>query len=234
MLWIVVSAFIVASLSIWLGYKRLLFLDQLRFRNLSFSLIFVFLVFLILQWLHRIGYFPEAIAGAFMANLYASVFGFFTGAAIQQFYQKKDCGKILYIHRSFWTDIFPNVVAIGLILFGLQRTSLFSELPFTPIRVTSGLSIMAIGAYSFTIRLVPEFRAKGLILLDRVISWDDFFTYAWFSEHVLEIEYTLNEEIRSFKTMVPKEDQLLVEKKLKEKIAEKLDREEFESYEEVD
>lgn len=234
MIWIVVSAFIVASISIWLGHKRLIFLDQITPRNLSITLLSVVMLILILQWMHRIGYFPENIAGAVMANVYASLFGFFAGAALQQFQQKSNSGEIIYVNRSFWTDIFPNIVGIGLILFGLQRTSLFSELPFTPIRVTSGLSIIAVGAYSFTIRLVPELRAKGLILLDRKISWDDFFTYSWYSENVIEIEYKLNEEIRSFKTMIPNEDQLFVEKILSEKIAEKLKKDEYDDYEELD
>lgn len=234
MLWIVVSAFTVASLSIWGGHKRLLYLDQITPRNLSYTLLGLVLVFLTLQWLHRLGYFPEAIAGAVMANFYASLFGFFTGAAIQQFQQKSEYGEIIYVNRSFWTDIFPNLVAIGLILFGIQRTSIFSELPFTPIRVTSGLSIIAVGAYSFTIRLVPELRAKGLILLDRKISWDDFFTYSWYSEGVIEIEYKLDGKIRSFKTMIPDEDELFVEKILAEKIAEKLEKDEFDEYEELE
>jgi hypothetical protein len=234
MLWIVVSAFVVASLSGWLGYKRLLYLDQITPRNFSFTLLGVLVVFLILQFMHRIGYFPEAVAGAVMANVYASSFGFFLGAAVQQFMQKSDYGEIEYVNRSFWTDIFPNIVTIGLILFGLQRTSLFSDLPITPIRITSGLSIIAIGAYSFTIRLVPELRKKGLILLDRKISWDDFLTYSWFSEGVIEIEYKLDDEIRSFKTMIPDEDELFVEKMLTKKIAEKLEKDEFDEYEEVD
>lgn len=234
MIWIVVSTIAVASISIFLGYKRLLYLDQINPRNLSLTLLGMVFLFLMLQWMHNIGYFPEAIAGAVMANVYASLFGFFSGAAYQQFQQKSNFGEILYVNRSFWTDIFPNIVAIGLILFGIQRTSLFSELPFTPIRVTSGLSIIAVGVYSFTIRLVPELRAKGLILLDRKISWDDFFTYSWFSENVIEIEYKSDEKIRSFKTLIPNGDQLFIEKLLSKKITEKLEKDKFDEYEELD
>ncbi|MEX2362549.1 MAG: hypothetical protein WD597_02950, partial [Balneolaceae bacterium] len=200
MLWIIVSAFIVAFLSLLLGYKHLLHLDQVTPRNLAVSLIAIAIVFLFLQWLHRAGWFPEAVAGATMANIYASIFGFFTGAAIQQYLQKIKSGDILYVNRSFWTDIIPYVIAIGLILFGIQRTSLLSELPFTPIRVTSGLSIIAVGVYSFTIRLIPEFRKEGFILLDRFIDWDNFITYSWFSENVIEIEYKKDETLKSFKT----------------------------------
>ncbi|MEX2477277.1 MAG: hypothetical protein WD357_02500 [Gracilimonas sp.] len=234
MLWIIVSAFIVAALSIYLGYKPLLYIDQVTPRRLSLTLLGVVFLFLILQWMHRIGYFPEAIAGAMMANVYASLFGFFMGAATQQFQQKRDCGEIIYVNRSFWTDIFPNIVALGIILFGIQRTAILSDLPLTPIRVTSGLSIIAVGAYSFTIRLVPEIREKGLILLDRKINWDNFFTYSWYSEGVIEIEYKLNDSIRSFKTIIPDEDELFVEKMLSKKITEKLEKDEFDEYEELD
>ncbi|MFD2532392.1 hypothetical protein [Gracilimonas halophila] len=234
MLWIIVSAFIVATLSIYLGFKRLLYIDRVTPRRLSLTLLGIVFLFLILQWMHRIGYFPEAIAGAVMANVYASLFGFFLGAAIQQFQQKRDFGEIIYVNRSFWTDIFPNLVALGIILFGIQRTAVLSDLPLTPIRVTSGLSIIAVGAYSFTIRLVPEIREKGLVLLDRKISWENFFTYSWFSEGIIEIEYKLNDSIRSFKTMIPDEDELFVEKILSEKIAEKLEKDEFDEYEELE
>lgn len=234
MLWIVVSAILVSMLSIWGGYKRLLYIDQITPRNLSIALLGVVILLLILQSMHRIGYFPEAIAGAVMANAYASAFGFFAGATIQQFLQKRDTGEIIYVNRSFWTDIFPSIVGIGIILFGIQRTSLFSDLPFTPIRVTSGLSIMAIGAYSITVRLVPEFRAKGIILLDRLIEWEDFFTYSWFSEEVLEIEFKLDDKIHSFKTIIPDEDSMFIEKILSGKIAERLENDEFDEYDEVD
>lgn len=234
MIWIVVSAFIVSVLSAYLGHKRLLYLDQITPRNLSIALLGLILVLMGMRWLHYLGYFPEAVAGAVMANAYASLFGFFSGAAYQQYQQKSNCGDIIYVNRTFWTDIFPNIVAIGIILFGIQRTSLFSDLPFTPIRVTSGLSIIAIGVYSFTIRLVPELRANGLILLDRKISWDQFFNYSWYSENVLELEYQINNKIRSFKTMIPDEDQLFIEKILTEKIAEKLEKEEFDEYKELE
>lgn len=233
MLWIIVSAFIVSFLSVWLGYKHLLYLDQITPRNLSVALLAIALVFLILQWLHRSGLFPEAVAGAFMANTYASILGFFLGAAIQQYQQKTGSGSIMYVYRSFWVDILPNAAAIGLILFGIQRTSLFSDLPFTPIRVTSGLSLVAIGLYAFTLRLVPEFRKEGLILLDRKIKWEDFITYSWFSERVIEIEYKRDDTLKSFKTMIPDDDHLIIKQILSDKLKENLENDEFDEYEEL-
>lgn len=234
MLWIVVSSFIISVISIYLGHSRLLHIDQITVRRLSITLLLILTLFLIMQWLHRIGYFPEAAAGFTMANMYASIFGFFFGAAIQQYNEKRNAGRILYVNRSFWTDILPNVIALGVILFGLQRTSILSDLPVTPIRITSGLSIIAVGLYGLTIRLVPEFRQQALILLDRKINWDHFISYSWFSEGVIEIEYKQNGAIKSFKTMVPEEDELFLEKTLTKKIAEKLENDEFDEYEELD
>lgn len=233
MLWIVVSSFFVSVVSIYLGHSRLLYIDQITVRRLSVTLLSILILFLILQWLHRIGYFPEAAGGFTMANVYASLFGFFLGAAIQQYNEKRKSGKIIYVNRSFWTDILPNVIALGVILFGIQRTSLLSDLPITPIRVTSGLSIIAVGLYGLTIRLVPEFREHGLILLDRMIKWDHFISYSWYSEGVIEIEYKHAEAIKSFKTMIPEEDELFVEKTLSKKITEKLENEEFDEYEDI-
>lgn len=225
MIWIYVSTFIVALISTWLGYKRWLYWDQINLRNSLITAMVLMGVFMILQWLHWAGYFPEAVAGAFMANMYASLFGFFTGAAIQQYLQKVNSGKVLYVNRSFWTDILPGILALALILFGIQRTSLFSDVPLTPIRLSSGLSIMAVGFYSLTIRLVPEFREKAWILIDRKISWKTILSYSWYAEGVLEIEYKLNGKIRTFKTMISPEDEQTIEHLLSRKIAEKLEEE---------
>ena len=234
MFWTILAASVIALLGIWLGFKHLIYLDLITARNLSLALLFAALLFLILQWMHRNGWFPEAIAGAFMACIYALVFGLFIGTAFQQYQMKADSGEILYVNRTFLSDIFPNIAAIALILFGIYRTSLLSpDIPFTPIRITSGLSLIAIGLYVFTIRPIPEFRKKGLILLDRKIKWDDFITYSWFSENVIQIEYERDHALRTFRTMIPDEDHLLIEKILSEKMAEKLEKDEFDEYEEL-
>ncbi|MTI87544.1 MAG: hypothetical protein FH748_06200 [Balneolaceae bacterium] len=234
MLWIIISASLVALISIYLGYSRLVYLDQINKRNLSISLLLILALFLVLQLLHSLGWFPQEIAAGTMTSVYASIGGFFGGAALQQFRQKSSSGPIEYVHNSFWTDIFPNVVALGLILFGIQRTSLLGDLPVTPIRFTSGCSILAVGCWGFTIRLVPEFRAKGIILIDRLISWDQLFAYSWYSEHVIEIEYLKDEKVKSFKTMVPDDDHLEIEQLLSSKMAQKIENESFDEYEEVD
>lgn len=234
MFWTIILAFATALIGGWIGYKHFINLDNITPRNLSIFLLVVALLFLILQWMHRQGWFPEAVAGAFMAALYALIFGFFLGMALQQYQQKTRCGEILYVYRTFLSDILPNLAAIALILFGIFRTSLLTpELPFTPIRVTSGLSLIAIGLYVFTIRPIPEFRKKGLILLDCKIDWDNFLSYKWYSEYILEIEYEKDDKLKTFRTMIPADDHVRIEKVLSEIIAQKLDKEQFDEYEEL-
>ena len=84
---------------------------------------------------------------------------------------------------------------------------------------------MAIGIWGYTIRMVPEFRKKGIILIDSLIDWEDFLGYKWYTEDVLEIEYLYDDTIRSFKTLIPSEEQMKVETmlalKMKEKVEEK-------------
>ena len=132
-----------------------------------------------------------------------------------------ESGNIEYVHQSFLTHILPNLVALALILFGLQRTSLLGELPATPIRLSSGISIMMVGFWGFTIRLVPEMRQRAIIILDRKISWDSLVSYSWFSERVISIEYELNGHIKEFRTMIPDEDHLQTEELLNKKLLEK-------------
>lgn len=227
MFWTILAAIITSIIAMWIGYIRKIYLDQITSRNLSITLLATALLLLLLQILHQNGFFPEALAGGFMAAVYALFFGFFAGTAFQQYRQKTQSGEILYVNRSFLSDILTNIAAIILILFGIYRTSLLTpEIPFTPIRVTSGLSLISVGLYVFTLRPVPEFRRKGIILLDRIISWDDFIAYSWFSEKVIEIEYEREESIRTFKTMVPDDDQVMLEKLLSDKMKEKLEQKE--------
>lgn len=115
------------------------------------------------------------------------------------------------------------IVAIAIILYGLYRTSIFTQLPITPIRVSSGLSFIAFGFWGMTLRLVPEFRQKGIILLDVLIHWKDFLNYQWFYEEVIEIEYEKDETILFFKTHIPPEDQLAIEDVLRAKMKEKME-----------
>ncbi len=222
MLWIIVTASITGLISIYFGYQRLLYLHQLNGRNLSISLVIGLAIFTGLLFLYRTGIMSEEIGAAIITSVYASLAGFFGGAAFNQYQSKRNAGDVRYAHRSFLTDHASVIMAIGIILFGFYRTALITDLAITPIRVTSGLSFIAFGMWGMTLRLVPEFRQDGIILLDYKIDWEKFLNYEWFLEEVIEIEYKQNGSIKHFKTSIPPEDQLIVEDLLRSKMMEKV------------
>ncbi|MCR9132144.1 MAG: hypothetical protein NXI08_06210 [bacterium] len=223
MLWIIITAGFTFLISGFSGFKRLLYLYQLNLRNIAISAILGLLVLTLLLFLYRIEFMSEQVGAAIITNVYASVAGFFGGAAFQQYQTKAKAGHILYSNRSFLSDHASVIVAIAIILYGLYRTSIFTQLPITPIRVSSGLSFIAFGFWGMTLRLVPEFRQKGIILLDVLIDWKDFLNYQWFYEEVIEIEYEKDETILFFKTHIPPEDQLAIEDVLRAKMKEKME-----------
>jgi hypothetical protein len=223
MIWIIISAILTSILSIWLGYRRLFYLYQVTVRNLLTTALAAIVFYSLMLLLFKYELLSEAVAGAIITNVYASIFGFFMGSAFDQYQTRKNSGDILYINRSFFSEHLPVIVAIALITLGVHRSATFSDLAITPIRITSGLSIMAIGVWGITLRLVPEFRKKGIVLLDSIVEWEHFLNYKWYGEEILEIEYEKDESIRSFKTLIPSEDQLKVETMLSIKMKEKLE-----------
>ncbi len=225
MIWTIISAIIVLCVGLWLGHKKILHLDQITARSfLLFSTIFL-AVFLILRLFHDAGLFPEAIAGAFMACMYAFVAGFLMGNAYGLYNSKSNLGAIEYVNRSFAADTLPNLIALTLIIAGIARTSLLNDLAITPIRFASGLSIIGLGFLGLTLRLTPEFRRKGIVLIDRHIVWKDFINYRWDGENVLEIEFLYNEELTIYHTVIPMEVRVKIEAILKKKLIGKLEKE---------
>lgn len=225
MIWILVSTILTSIMSFWLGKKRLFFLYQVTLRRfLLFSITALFL-YSVLLFLFKLEILTEAVAGAIIANVYASFFGFFSGSSVNQYSTRSNSGIILYCHRTFISDYLPVLIALSMILFGVYRTALFSDLAITPIRIASGLSLVSIGLWGITLRPVPEFRTEGIVLLDSIVDWENMLSYQWFTEEILEIEYTQDASIRGFKTLIPPEDQLAVERLLSKKMREKLEQE---------
>ena len=223
MIWIIISAILIALASAWLGYKRLFYLYQVSLRRFLLAALIGVSVYSLLLYLFKLEILSEEIAAAIITNTYASVFGFFSGSAFSQYRVRKNAGDVLYSNRSFVSEHLPVIVAIALILFGVHRSALFSELPVSPIRISSGLSLLSIGIWGITLRLVPEFRKKGFLLIDILIDWDNLAGYKWYGEEVLEIEYEQDDSLRSFKTLIPPEDQVQVETLLSVKMLEKME-----------
>lgn len=213
--WIILSTIVTLVASSALGYIRLINLHQLTVRRLAVTALLAVIIYSLMLWLFKEDLLSEAVAGAITANVYASVAGFFLGSAFEQYKLRIDGGSLLYMNRTFLSDFAPAIIGIGLITFGIYRSALISELPMTPIRVTSGLSFIAFGAWGFTLKVVPEFRRKGIILIDRIIDWDQLLSYSWYTEEVVMVEYEENDRIKVFHTIIPPEDQVKFEKMLK-------------------
>jgi glucan phosphoethanolaminetransferase (alkaline phosphatase superfamily) len=225
MIWTIISAVLVLFVSIWLGEKRFIKLEQITLRRLLLVSILMMLVFLLLRYLNNLGYFPQPIGAAFMTNCYSSFSGFFFGAAYAQFKMKKDLGDIDYVNTAFISDLLPNLLALTIIILGIARTSIFSEQTVSPIRLSSGISLIAIGIYAVTLKVTPEFRKKGFVILDREIPWKDLISYNWYQEQVIELEFKHKDQLRIHRSVVAPEDEKEVEKLLSKKMIEKMEKE---------
>jgi uncharacterized membrane protein len=203
-------------------------LDKVNKHVVLNSILITLLVFTALMILYVVGFFPQHVAAIFMMGVYTLVSGFFIGYTTRLWKLKKRGGKIHYQHRSFWIDHAPNILAILLILFGLYRTSLITEQAVTGIRLTSGISLMSFGIFSWLFKVVPEYRSKGILLLDQLIEWDKILSWNWVSDDVISIEYIVNKEtqnqrIREFVTSIPLDEKKEIESLLKTKMNEYLE-----------
>lgn len=225
MILILISSILTMFLSLWMGYRRLIYLYQITMRRFLIFAIISLIFYSIMLFLFKIELLSEALGGAIITNTYASIFGFFCGSSIDQYSTRVNSGEVLYCNRSFVSEYLPVIIALGMILFGIYRSSIFSDHAITPIRISSGLSLLGIGFWGITLRPVPEFRVKGIVLLDSIVDWKNMLSYEWYTEEILEIEYTQDNSIRSFKTLIPPEDQLKVERLLSKKMKQKLEKE---------
>lgn len=208
-------------LSFWMGYRRLLRLQHLSQSRLFNGFIGAMVVLTMIsaaQWFDLI---TQDIAAHFTMFLYSLVAGFFFGFAVKMIGLKQKVSKTEYVYRSFWTDAAPTIIAIFIMLFGVYRTGLLQLGPFTGIGITSGLSLLGFGFWGLTIKVVPEFRDRGILILDQCVSWKKVVAYRWESENVLLIEYyTGNDKLTDFTTFIPDEDELIIERLLAKKLKE--------------
>lgn len=188
----------------------------------------VLLVFTVMMIAFIVGVFPQSTAAVMMAGIYISIAGFFAGYAYRLFNIRMEGGAILYQHRSFWVDHAPSLFAIGLIIYGVFRTSVLGSMPVTGIRFSSGLSLICFGIFGWTLKVVPEFRSKGILFLDQFIPWKKVLSWSWHNEDVVLVEYILAEEnndkrIKQFVTSVPPEEHKEIETVLISKMEEYAD-----------
>lgn len=190
--------------------------------NVALAVLLLFTGFMIA---YIIGLFPQFIAAPMMAGLYITLAGFFAGFAFRLFKKRSKGGTILYQHRSFLIDHAPNLLAIALIIYGIYRTAVLTELPITGIRFSSGLSLICFGVLGWTIKVVPEFRSDGILFLDQYIPWKRVLAWQWHTDEVVLIEYVVSDldkdnRIKQFVTSVPPDEKKEIELVLTSKLEE--------------
>jgi uncharacterized membrane protein len=207
--------------SFWVGYKRLVQLQHLNKQRIINGFIAAIILLTLITLGQGSGFIPEETAARFTMFLYASVAGFFCGFAGKMVMLRQKMESAKYIYRSFWTEAAPNLIAILVITFGIYRTGLFTIGPYTGIGITSGLSLFGFGLFGLTLRIVPEFRRKGVLILDQFVPWKNIVSYRWESENVLQIDYyTIQNKLTDFTTYIPQDDQRQVEQLLGNKLKE--------------
>ncbi|WP_069132688.1 hypothetical protein [Rhodohalobacter halophilus] len=225
-MWILsIVLLLIFSGSAWLGSRRSFHLDQLTPPLVLNSLLSVLVFFTFLIIANSFGYFPQSVAAPFMMGLYIAIGGFFFGYAFRLYQHRSSSGLILYQNRSFWVDHAPNLLAVAIIIFGLYRTSILTDLSVTGIRITSGLSLVGFGLFTWTLKPVPEFRKEGVLILDRRIPWPDVVSWHWQSETILVIEFLAghnkdDQRIKQFTTSIPEMERKEIETVLKSKMEE--------------
>lgn len=217
--------FFIALFGAYTGNQNWFRFDLLTKTNVLNTSLVVLVTFTILMIMYVMGFFPQTVAAPFMMAFYSFLAGFFAGYANRLLAYRRKAGSILYQYRSFWIDHAPNLLAIVLIVYGLYRTSILIELPTTGIRMTSGLSLMSFGFFTWTLKVVPEFRSKGILFLDRFIHWKEIIAYRWQSEMLIGIEFMAceknnNKRIKEFFTSIPEDEKKEIEMVLKSKMDE--------------
>ena len=196
-------------------------LQHLNRKRVVYGFLVAMFILTLMTLAHWAGYFSQEIAAQFTMGLYTIVAGFFSGFASKQFILRQGSGEVIYIFRSLWTEAIPNLLAILLLAFGLYRTHLLTLGPFTGIGLTSGCSLIALGFLGLTMPIVPEFRRKGILIIDRLVPWQEVVSYHWHRENVLQIEYlNTNKTLTDFTTAIPEDDHLFIEQLLDEKLRE--------------
>lgn len=185
----------------------------------------VLILFTALMLAYVFGAFPQSVAAPVMAGLYIILAGFFAGYAYRLFKKKSDGGTILYQNRSFLVDHAPNILAIGLIIYGIYRTSVLIDIPITGIRFSSGVSLICFGILGWTFKVVPEFRSRGILFLDQFIPWKRVLSWRWHTDEAILIEYAEpgreeKDRIKQFVTSVPPDEKKEIELVLTSKLEE--------------
>ncbi len=201
------------------GYFRVVQSVHLNRRRVFGGFIILLVILTVMTAGREFDIFTQSVAIKATMILYSIAAGFFAGYGIKLIRLRGKAGALEYMYRSPWIDVAPNLVAAALFVFGIYRTGILSGGPFIGIGITSGVSLIAFAFLGWTVHIVPEFRLKGILLIDQYIKWDKLVTFDWISENTLRVEYfTKDRQISDFQTYVSEEDQSIIERILREKM----------------
>ena len=207
-------------LSFWMGYRRILRLQHLNKGRVINGFVGAMVILTIMSVGHWMEIISREVAQDFTMLLYCMVAGFFFGFALKMLLLRQELKDVEYIYRSFWTEVAPRILSLLVILFGIYQTGIINLGPYTGIGITSGLSMLGFGCFGMAVKVVPEFRTKGILILDQFVPWKSVVAYEWEAEDVLQIDYYQNEKLTDFTTYIPPEDQLTIERLLAKKLKE--------------
>lgn len=219
MIWFIfllAALFIIAGL---FGFFRIVQVVHLNRRRVFAGFLILLLLLTAMTAASWFGIFTQAFAIKATMVLYALAGGFFIGYGLKLILLRNKAGRVEYMYRSPWIDLAPNLIAAALFVFGIYRTGILTGGPFTGIGITSGVSLVAFAFLGWALHIVPEFRLKGILLLDQYIKWEKLVTFHWSSENILRIEYISGQkQISEFKTYIPVEDKTIIERILRDKM----------------
>lgn len=219
MIWFILLLIVFFIAAAATGYFQIVKLAHLNRRRVFGGFVLLLILLTGMTGASWLGIFTESLAIKVTMVLYVMAAGFFTGYGVQLIKLRSKAGDIEYMYRSPLIDLGPNLISIALFVFGVYRTGLLTGGLFTGIGITSGISLIAFAFLGWTLHIVPEFRMNGILLLDQHIPWKKLITYEWTAENTLRVEYfTDARQISDFKTYVPKEDQVIIERILREKM----------------
>ncbi len=221
MLLLILILGIITLVTGWIGYRKTFHLGMLSRGRVINGFLALMVILTLMTIAHWMRVFTQEFAATTTMGVYMSAAGFFMGYGGRLMGLKKKAGDIQYRYRSFWSDLAPALVSILLVAFGIYRTGILSLGPFTGIGITSGLSLIGFGFWGWTLSIVPEFREKGLLMLDRYHPWERIIAYEWISEESVEIDYiTATKGVSSFSTYIPADDKTTAERILATSIQE--------------
>lgn len=216
---VVLSAlFIAAGLA---GYYRVIQIIHLNRKRVFGGFLILLFVLTLMTAASWFGIFTQNVAIRVTMAMYTIAAGFFVGYSAKMVQLRRKSSQLEYMYRSTWIDVAPNLVAVALFVFGIFRTGIITGGPFTGIGITSGISLISFALLGWTVHIIPEFRHKGILLLDQYIKWKKVVTFDWVSENTLRVEYVVqNGKLSEFRTYIPDEDKSIIERILREKIDE--------------